>query len=65
MQASGQIVQPDLIPEHLRAPIQALCRVVADLAITIAAGPLGQTLGARVREPGWRRQNSAGCDGGR
>lgn len=37
-----------LIPAQLEAPMQALCSVASDLALTIARGPLGGALGAEV-----------------
>lgn len=42
------IINPELIPQHLRAPIDALCRVGRDLARRIARGELGGSLGHEV-----------------
>jgi len=42
------IADAGLIPAQLEAPMQALCRVASDLALTIARGPLGGALGAEV-----------------
>ncbi len=50
MQDDTPIISPDLIPQRLYAPMLALCQVASKLAITIARGPLGQTLGAEVGE---------------
>ena len=44
------IIDLSHVPEPLGPVMQALCRVGRDLAITIAQGPLGQTLGAAVGE---------------
>lgn len=38
----------DLVPQPLRPLMQALARVAADLAVTIARGPLGAALAAEV-----------------
>ncbi len=50
MTDSTPILQPDLIPDNLYAPMLALCEVADNLATTIALGPLGQTLGVEVGE---------------
>jgi len=42
------IIDPALVPQPLRAPIAALCRVGRDLAHRIARGPLGGSLGHEV-----------------
>jgi fructose-1,6-bisphosphatase I len=42
------IINPQYIPQHLFAPIDALCRVGRDLAHRIARGPLGGSLGHEV-----------------
>lgn len=43
------LIAPDgLVPANLEPVMQALCRVASDLALTIAGGPLGGSLGAEV-----------------
>ncbi len=48
MNTTSDIIDQDLIPEHLRGPMTALCIVANRLAMTIARGSLGQSLGASV-----------------
>ncbi len=50
MKRTAIIIDQALIPERLRASITALCVVAEQLAMTIARGPLGQSLGAGVGE---------------
>ena len=50
MTAREALIDPAHVPERLRAPVAALCAVAADLAHTIARGPLGGALGAAVGE---------------
>lgn len=42
------IINTDLVPQDLHEPIRALCRVGRDLALRIARGPLGGSLGHEV-----------------
>lgn len=48
MERQQPILDPATIPEPLHAPMTALCEVAERLAMTIARGPLGQSLGAAV-----------------
>ncbi|WP_457647979.1 class 1 fructose-bisphosphatase [Profundibacter sp.] len=50
MQSDENIIGNDKIPADLYPLINGLCTVGADLAKTIARGPLGQTLGGAVGE---------------
>jgi len=47
-QENNLIAPAGLVPAQLEAPMQALCRVASELALTIARGPLGGALGAEV-----------------
>lgn len=50
MQSDENIIKSDHIPADLYPLINGLCTVGADLAKTIARGPLGQSLGGAVGE---------------
>ncbi len=48
MSGNALIISPQTIPDRFVSVISGLCRVAADLSLTIARGSLGQSLGAAV-----------------